>query len=499
MAGGNPPVSSDDLAPIKALIKSSSGLLFEEDKADLLRQSLASRMAQLRLGDMQAYLRQLEQDAEEMPHLLDLLTINETYFLREPEPLRLVAERLLPAHLSQYPGSPLRILCLGCSSGEEPYSLALAIAEAQGLAALAQVSIQGVDIDRPSLRRADEAIYGGQSFRALSAELLARYFQPLPAHSGQGPRRQLCAELRRPVHFQHLNLLDEDWPLALQGQDLVFFRNVSIYFDAATREAIQRRIGQILKPDGLLFLSSTETLSNNFGLLELVHEQGLFFFRNRPPKVPVAGSAVKPEAGPANNPATQDLAFGTRPSHGRLPRQSAPAAPSATADYEQALARVEQGDWPSALQLAQQLCQRAPEHSRHQRLLAVVLSQQEQFDAAEQAARTALAQDDLNPFHHFLLGRILRWQGRAGEALAQFRAVVFHRPDHWQAHYHLADLYRSQGQDEQAARSYRRVLQLLQQAPSAEAEPLMQALAAPPGRVIFLCQRHLQQLSEQEA
>jgi chemotaxis protein methyltransferase CheR len=489
-----------DLAPFKALIKAAAGLLFEEDKADLLRQSLARRMTSLQLSQPQDYLRRLQEDAEEMPHLLDLLTINETYFFREPSHLRYVAQCLFPAHQARHPDERLRILCLGCSSGEEPYSLAMAVAEAQGLEALHRLLIQAADIDRPSLQRAREAIYGGHSFRALASELQSRYFQPLANQTEHNPRQQLRAELRRPVHFHHLNLLESHWPEALQGQDIVFFRNVSIYFDAATREAIQRRVCQMLKPDGLLFLSSTETLSNNFGLMELTHDQGLFFFRNRPVTAPLPARA--PIQAPTQAPAQAVLTTsGAKP--GRTPSQPAPApvpasAPAASAaDYERALALVEQADWPAALQLAQQLCQRAPEHSRHQRLLAVALCQLEQFDAAEQAARTALTQDDLNPLHPFLLGRVLRWQGRAAEAIAQFRAVVFHRSDHWQAHYHLAELYRGQGESAQAARSYRRVLQLLEQAPAREADPLMRALAAPPAQVLFLCQRHLQQLTPQ--
>ncbi len=147
MVGGNAPVSID-LAPFKTLIRTCAGLMFEEEKRQLLESALAERMAVCALSDAERYLQRLQQDAEEMAHLLDLLTINETYFFREPDQLQLLARQLFTRHRQASPQRPMRVLCLGCSSGEEPYSVALALAEAQGMEALQHIDIMGVDVDR---------------------------------------------------------------------------------------------------------------------------------------------------------------------------------------------------------------------------------------------------------------------------------------------------------------------------------------------------------------
>jgi chemotaxis protein methyltransferase CheR len=254
------------------------------------RELLLKRIATVGDHSPEAYLIRLQTDERELHTLTSLITINETYFYREPQHLRLLTEQLCPELLAQRTaaGRPVRILSVGCSTGEEPYSILMALRERYGELAEQLFEINAGDVDREVLDRARAGVYGRFSFRALSQTLQDRYFTPCDAN-----QFQIDARLRQQVQFQPFNLLAPDYPAQLVGQDVIFFRNVSIYFDAPTRQRVQEQLKTLLVPGGYLFVGIAETLANDFGVLTLRERQGVFLFVNAPPAVtqPLFGMA----------------------------------------------------------------------------------------------------------------------------------------------------------------------------------------------------------------
>jgi chemotaxis protein methyltransferase CheR len=469
-----------DLTPFREIVRASSGLDYRDDKATLLQRVVAERIEALGISGPEGYLQRLQSDAEERQQLIDLLTINETYFFREPAQIDWLVGKLFAEHYRSSPARSFRLLSLGCSSGEEPYSIAMAVAERFGEEALERVVLGGADIDRSTLRLAAEGSFPRSSFRSTAKALVDRYFTPLA-----GGRYRLHESLRSRVTFHHLNLLDTVWPEELAGQDVVIFRNVSIYFDRATREAIQQRIAEILVEGGVLIMSATETLSNRFGLLQLFEEDGLFLFRKS--VAVIRKDRVAPFPAVVDRPAT--LAVGWRGGDDL-------AGGTAEERYRSALAALAEGRIGEAATAADSLIESYPQQPRYRRLKAVVHLRHEELEEAERETRQALVTARFDPELHFLLGRILRWREDLPGAIDAFRSVVFERPDDWQAHYHLAELYRASGEWALARRSYQRLLQLLPQRGEVCEDPLLEPVVVPKAEVEFLARRHLARLDE---
>ncbi|MGA2926813.1 MAG: protein-glutamate O-methyltransferase CheR [Solirubrobacteraceae bacterium] len=215
----------------------------------------AAWFTRLRLGGEQA----LELD------LLNRLTVHETYFLREDYQLQCLVSHVLPAILrDRGRRGAVRILSLPCSTGEEPYSIALWLLEHWPQMSEVDVSIVGLDIDAESLAAAREGIYGARSVHRLTPGMLARWFDPVP----DGHR--ISAEIRDAIDLFAANICDTGQMRGHRDYDVVFCRNLLIYFDeAASLRAVENLFGA-LRPGGFLFLGHTESMSRVSSIFEPV-------------------------------------------------------------------------------------------------------------------------------------------------------------------------------------------------------------------------------------
>lgn len=488
-----------DLQPFKDAVKNRCGLMLEGNGEETLKGALAARMRALGCATAQAYLARLLGSEAEFQELVTLLTINETYFFREPEQLSLLVDKLVPRLLAGRGGAPLRVLSAGCSTGEEPYSIAMALLDKYGESMAGLVHLFAGDIDHLALAKARAGHYNAFSFRGLSAERRERYFSPIGRHGFA-----LAEAVRDKVAFHHLNLLSAEPPAALHDLDIVLFRNVSIYFDTATREAILRNLARLLKADGVLLVGTAETLANDLGVLPLVEEDGLFYFHKgavRPVR-PVAMSAVAAArratlpAPPAAAPSAPAPTLSTpgRASVAAAP-VSVPAAPSrwqadkpvAGLDEARRLTRDERYD--EAALVLRQVLEHQPDDLAGLLLYAHVQIQRRAFAEAEILAHRVLEKDSWSVAAAVLLGFAARWQGDHEAAIRWFKQAVYARHDCWVAQYYLAESLRAQGQAEPARRAYRVALQHL----AGAADPdggLGLPLGLPVAEVRFLCERH---------
>jgi chemotaxis protein methyltransferase CheR len=224
-------------------------------KERCLRRRIAVRMRARGVHRFVDYEAVLDRDPTEYERLLDALTINVTKLFRNWSTYEAIARHVVPA-LWTWRARPARVWSAGCSSGEEPYSLAALVhrhAESAGEAAAApaRVQITGSDIDRESLEAARRGVYAEPSFADTPAELRARYF-------GGPPEGSVAPELRALVKFERRDLLQDPPPAT--GVHLVTCRNVLIYFDRDTQEALFTRFHDVLVPNGFLVLGKVETL-----------------------------------------------------------------------------------------------------------------------------------------------------------------------------------------------------------------------------------------------
>jgi chemotaxis protein methyltransferase CheR len=230
------------------------GVRCEAYKEKCLRRRIAVRMRARGVHSFDDYSRLLDTDAREYEQLLDALTINVTKFYRNPETWTALMRPYL-ADLWRARDGRVRAWSAGCASGEEPYTLAVLLAEtarlAGGGAGLAGVRVDATDIDRVSLERCADPAYPDSAFTEMPAELVRRYF------STEAPRRPNAA-IRAVVQVSTLDLTRQKPPHP--PYDLLTCRNVVIYFDRATQERLFDQFAQALSPGGLLVLGKVETL-----------------------------------------------------------------------------------------------------------------------------------------------------------------------------------------------------------------------------------------------
>ncbi len=234
-----------------------TGMSYGEPKRYFIERRVVERMMRSRMASFAGYMQFLEAHADEAEALINSFTVNETYFYREDNQLACLGASLLPEIVAgRGPGDLVRIWSVPCSTGEEPYSVAIWLLENWAMVDAYNIEIVGSDIDTAALAAAERGEYGERSLNRLPPDVLARYFEPL----GDGTRR-IIADLRDSVRFTQANLVDAA-EMARHGRfDVIFCRNVLIYFDDASRIQAANTLHDALAPKGFICLGHTESLS----------------------------------------------------------------------------------------------------------------------------------------------------------------------------------------------------------------------------------------------
>ena len=251
-----PNLSPDHLQRICDFVYRRSGMSYGETKRYFVERRVSDRMERTGLGSVQAYIAHLIADRAEAEQLINSFTVNETYFYREEHQLRCLSTSLLPGIVAaMVAGEKLRLWSVPCSSGEEAYSLAIWLLENWPLVDAYHVEIIGSDIDTRALEAAQIGFYGERALARLPDAARERYFEP--ARDGQ---RRIIQDLRESVSYRPANLVDEAGMAAHGVFDVIFCRNVLIYFDEAARRIAARHLFAALKPGGFVCLGHTESM-----------------------------------------------------------------------------------------------------------------------------------------------------------------------------------------------------------------------------------------------
>lgn len=253
------PWSEKDFTPIIVFLRHQIGITLELHRMGLLQARLRSR---LQAKGFSSFTQFQEQVLKPDPGgwgtqlLIDLSTVNHTSFFREPAHFTFLCDKVA-SWLRDAPGSPVRIWSAGCSSGQEPYSIAMALAEALPPHGLAKVDIWASDLSLEMLKVAAGAIYNARDVQGVSPSRLRRFFL-----LGKGPREgsfRVVPEVRDLIKFRHLDLRNSTWPVPSDFH-VIFCRNVSIYFAEDERMVLLDRLSHHLRPGGWLIMGNGEIL-----------------------------------------------------------------------------------------------------------------------------------------------------------------------------------------------------------------------------------------------
>lgn len=254
-------MSDEEFHLLRDCVYSHCGIFFDDNSKYLLERRLARRLSVLNLSSFRDYyhfLKYNRRKEQELMDIMDILTTNETYFFRESFQLKAFTDEVVPELIQRKSAGgnqTLRIWSAGCSTGEEPYTIAMLLHEIAALRGW-KIEIIGTDISQRVLQHARRAVYGKSAFRATDEKYVKRFF--IEHDDGL----KVCDEIRDLVTISHLNLFDGNRLIMLGKMDLIFCRNVIIYFDMAAKKRVVESFFNTLYEGGYLLLGHSESLMN---------------------------------------------------------------------------------------------------------------------------------------------------------------------------------------------------------------------------------------------
>ena len=512
------------LAQCSNLIAARMGWHFPSDRWHDLERGIRAAAQDLGFTDVQTcidWLHSAPLTQQQIAILADHFTIGETYFFREQRGLEALTTQILPPlmHDRQLGDRHLRIWSAACCTGEEPYSIAITLATTIPQLSDWRVSIIGTDINPRFLQRAASGVYTEWSFRNTPDWIKTRYFQRTP-----DSRFVICPEIRQMVTFFPLNLADAIFPAPLNAAatvDVIFCRNVFIYFSSERAQTVIRNFHHTLADGGWLIVSPSETPYLTHSPFTAVSLPGIIIHRkDEPPYRSTFGG--KPFAGPAQEGRTirshpqripapkspSELVFFEWPKKNEqsratlvettqtLERASPYVSNPSSANYAEAKTLYGQGRYVEASEklraiLTPQDHTSTPFHQEETLLLIRACANQGALDDAIAWCHKAITTDVLNPRFYYLLATVLLEQGREEEAAQALRQTLYLDSEFVLAHFTLGNLSLRQKKPKSARRHFQNALTLLRRYEQAVIIPESEGLTA--GRLSELIRTMLPQ------
>ncbi len=435
-------------------INQHSGIFLEEQKLDSLRVSLVTRATRHGHMSLDEYFALLKKSDNEFNELMNLITINETSFYRFPQQFDALRTSVVPELLANKAPADRRFRAwsAGCSTGEEPYSIAMNLIDS-GLEAFGYtIEVMGTDVSTSALLRAKKAEYPAKSVSTLSPAIVDRHFVP----TDQGVR--IAEGPRNAVSFQYHNLIKEPYPIALMGNwDIIFCRNVTIYFRLESTRRVVQNLFDSLNPGGYLFIGHSETLTTVSDKFEPVEIGGVFLYRKPQLRKSTTLSA---RGGAERVTPTQE-----RPS-ARVPaRVRRPVEVDVASLQQQAEEASIAGGHSQVLELTAKILEVEPRNATAHLLAANAWADTGNLDAAYDECRKAISIDPLMASARYLLGIIHLRREERTLAISEFKRTIYIDPGFALAHLNLGNLYRSTGATKDACKEYELTLRALYENP----------------------------------
>ncbi len=482
------PIGRREVDRFREIVAARLGLSFPEERLDDVAAALRNRSDRVTAGMAAAYVDLVATEAgwlAEASALVELLTVSETYFFRYADHFRALAEAVFPEIARERRHDrPLRILSAGCSSGEEPHSIAILALEHAAALGGARAEVVGIDVNAASLEKAARGRYSDWSFRETPSSVRERHF------TRSGRDHVLRDEARRAVSFELRNLVDDDPAFWREGAfDVVFCRNVTMYFSADAAKRVVARFARVLEPSGFLLLGHAETLRGVSNEFHLCHTHETFYYRRR--GAGRAGRALR-SGEPGTAPARTTVALGSgwmepierfaasiQSASERIAKLSREcrddAEPGAPSDAPSAPRGAPAGTWErdvaidlfrrerfgEAVEILRTLSPASAADPDALLVQAIALANTGEIAAAEGACRRLLEIDCLNAGAHYVLALCREHAGDGSGVLEHDVTAIYLDPGFAMPHLHLGLAARRWGDAETARRELRQAMGLL--------------------------------------
>jgi chemotaxis protein methyltransferase CheR len=270
-------VNEEDFRRLCDFLYRRTGMVFTEAKRYYVQRRVDDRVAATGATSFASYFARLRGDVNgEIEQFVNAFTVNETYFYREEHQLQCLTTDLLRERVrTKRAGETIRIWSVPCSTGEEPYSIAIWLLENWPQVDAYDIEILGSDIDTRALEAAREGLFGRRALMRLTPELVARYFEP----TGEDERWRVLEDLRQSVGFSTVNLVEASETRVHGRFDVIFCRNVLIYFDDTSRRIAAENLYENLAPGGYICLGHTESMSRISPLFEVCRYDDAIVYR----------------------------------------------------------------------------------------------------------------------------------------------------------------------------------------------------------------------------
>jgi len=466
-------LSNELRTKFKKLVNSRSGLYSKDYGLKDLENGLLYRMRQRKIDSPLTYYNLLacsEEKEDEFRELLNHLTVNHTCFFRNEPQFKALKEKILPEIIASKTGRmmtnsrgteeipSLRIWSAGCSTGEEPYSIAIVVKEAIPDLKKWNIQIVAIDASNSSLEGARKGIYGVNSMRLVSKEQRDLYFIERTG-KGQNDEYEIRDTIKNMVRFGYFNLMEENYPVEF---DIIFCCNVTIYFEIETTMRVMDKIYYSLNEGGYLFIGYSESLQFISNKFKMLNWGDAIYYRKPKAKEVFSGTKIPVpqgvEAGRAlGKVSRKDLDSQVK----ELKRPETKPIRNMDEILTEVIENLHKKNYYVALDLVEQAHKISRDAAEPYYLEAEAFASLGRFEEAKDRLRAVL---QLNPFFapaHYLFGSLFYGEGKVEEAKKNFKKALYLNKDFTLAHFSLANIYNSEGRPHEAIREYRNTLNTL--------------------------------------
>jgi chemotaxis protein methyltransferase CheR len=500
-------IQDDDVKLFQDLICRKSGIHLEGSRLDALRAGLYSRMESKGVTSPGQYYRFLlfhPEGQKELEELLSYITVNETYFFRNKAHFAALKDRILVKLVKENREGSIKVWSAGCSTGEEPYSIAMTILDLMQDRRDLQIEILGTDVDKQALAKAEKGMYRKRSLRITEEKYRSKYF------SADNGEFEIDNRLRDMVQFKHFNLIEAPYPRPSSGDwDIIFCRNVVIYFNRESLRHVANSFHSVLADNGYLFMGHSETLdgiSNEFSLVEI---DGTFIYTKKPHNATVATDMTdSADSSPAlKNRAAKKLKRtatskkdsktsklksrkrGSRSGEIKLPKP----VENTESIYTEASELFAREQVDAALDKTETYIELNPEDARGHLLAAKIYADRGVYERAVGRFEKCIELEPLLTEAHYLLGVIYQRLGQMTSAIDEFRKCIYIDKGFVLPYFSLARIYQSNNMKNDALREYNNSVRILERL---QADEIIQFSGGLTARLLMqICLKNIEELS----
>lgn len=469
-------ISDKDIRLFRDLIREKSGMDLQGSRLDALRSGLYTRMESMGIADPNRYYSFLHHDPtgkKELEELLSYITINETYFFRNAAHFAALRDHVLVKSIRENKNGILRIWSAGCSTGEEPYSIAMTVLSLMQDQEDLKIEILGTDVDKEAIAKAERGLYGKRTLRVTEEKYRNSYF------SRNNGKFEIADKLRDITRFEYFNLMETLYPRPSQGDwDIIFCRNVVIYFDRESVRHVVNGFNSVLADNGYLFMGHSEALdgiSRDFSPVEI---SGAFVYVKKPYGDIIAeNEKVRRRGGEEARQQEDDGSWKVKPLeqewgaeliHTRssellsteVKLQSAQEE-DAESMYTEASELLAEGRIDEALSKIEIYMELNPEDARGHLLTGIIYGDRGLYEWSIGEFEKCIEIEPLLTQAHHLLGVVYQTSGQTAEAIDEFKKAIYIDKGCVLSHFGLARTYHANQMKADAVREYSNTLKIL--------------------------------------